>query len=79
MDLGGEWGHHFVGEPELIPQQPIYISAEGKFTPFATRRIEAPLPIIGNEAVAEVLEANGLADNEAVRRAAQLLNEPLSA
>ena len=78
MGIGQERGHHFISEPELIPREPIYISAEGKFAPFASKRIEVPLPVIGNEAVAEVLETNKMADCEDILRAAQLLTEAIS-
>jgi len=79
MGIGAMW--HFVGEPEfladpeILPTQDGLIPSRALGLPTAVR---VPLPMIGNEAVAAILDTNNLADEPAVQRAAQMLTEIIS-
>ena len=78
MGLGDEGGHHLFGEPKEVSRPAIYISPEGKIVSLSiSRAIDLPLPVIGNDEVASILEATGLENDPRVQKAAELLTTPV--
>lgn len=81
MGIGSTW--HFVGDPRFLPDPEIVPSpTRNGLLPLRGLKfpssVSAPLPVIGNEAVANILDANNLADEPPVQRAAQLLTKSLA-
>ena len=81
-DMGIGDLHHFVGEPELLADPEVVLTKD-RMLPLKAwgfpNSVNIPIPIIGNEAVAAVLDRNSLADQPEVLQAAQMLTESLAA
>jgi hypothetical protein len=80
MGVGDTW--HFTGQPELVERPVLWLVETGIFPHRATTIplvARPPLPIIGNEAVAEILDKHGLSEMPDVQAVASLLKESLAA
>jgi hypothetical protein len=79
MGIGSDW--HFVGEPEFTTDPEILPTEDGILPHralYLNSTINVPLPIIGNEAVAQILDSKGLADRPEIEKMADMLKGSLA-